>query len=299
MREFSSLSLSTPFMHFNTQTDQPAFWLLSQYLLNEFQLAQMHETGMACDRDTEYLHQYRVSLRRCRSLLAILQDCYRSRSVDLLLQQFKALMEPTGKLRDLDVFLDPKSHDPIRFEMLNPLRPQVQLERNQAFEWFSVWLKSNEYRALKQATFTSLIECAQHPTHLGLEDVHAVTTEKWTQHQKKLRKSMGNIHADSADDDIHTVRIACKKMRYLTDFAFALHIELKPNLPLKKLKQLQTELGAFNDSACQIVFCRDHLAPLQCDGETAEAIQSFIDHTMASHQHNKQRIIRLLNRLSG
>ncbi|QTH11014.1 CHAD domain-containing protein, partial [Vibrio fluvialis] len=90
----------------------PAFWLFSQYLVNEFQLAQLYEPGVLRDQESEYLHQYRVSLRRCRSLLSIMAGLYQNKPVSLLLQQLKTLMEPTGKIRDLDVFLNPQSHDP-------------------------------------------------------------------------------------------------------------------------------------------------------------------------------------------
>lgn len=108
MREFSPLTLSNPITQLSNEPGTPAFWLFSQYLVNEFQLAQLYEPGVLRDQQSEYLHQYRVSLRRCRSLLSIMAGLYQSKPVSLLLQQFKTLMEPTGKVRDLDVFINPQ-----------------------------------------------------------------------------------------------------------------------------------------------------------------------------------------------
>ncbi|ELM6619774.1 CHAD domain-containing protein [Vibrio fluvialis] len=297
MREFSPLTLSNPITQLNNEPGTPAFWLFSQYLVNEFQLAQLYEPGVLRDQESEYLHQYRVSLRRCRSLLSIMAGLYQSKPVSLLLQQFKTLMEPTGKVRDLDVFINPQSHDAAIFAKLTPLLPFVQTERAQAFELLTLWLKGKEYRELKQATYASLLDCAQHPSDMGFGDIAEFAQTQWNEHHKRLLKRIDKVDAHSSDEAIHNVRIAGKKVRYLADFGLAFKLNTRSGLSLKKLKQLQTELGEFNDTASQIVFCRDHLAPLQYEVQTSGAIAEFIEHTLERHKQNKQRILHSLHKL--
>ncbi len=42
----------------------------------EFQHAKRHERGIIRDDNSEFLHQYRVALRRCRALISLLKSLF-------------------------------------------------------------------------------------------------------------------------------------------------------------------------------------------------------------------------------
>lgn len=298
MHPFSPLTLPAPIQQQRCDTDAPAHWIVSQYLLSEFQFALLHEPGIVQDKDTEYLHQYRVSLRKCRSLLAILAPLYQPQTVTKLKKQLQVIMEPSGLVRDLDVFLAPQSHPESLRETLTPLLPVIAAKRARVFHRFSDWLQSDEYQHLKQQIFTNMIDCAQHPAKPGLSSITSIGTYYLGKQNKKLFKTSHRLHSNSPDKEIHKLRICCKKLRYLSTFCLALGIApATPSLTPGQLKRLQTELGEFNDTSCQLEFCHAHLAPLKQQPESARAIATFIAHAHHQHQVSKQRLLRNLNRL--
>ncbi len=61
----------------------------------------------------------------------------------------------------------------------------------------------------------------------------------------------GKITADTPDDDVHDLRIQCKKLRYAMEFFVPLFPENLIKQRIKDLKQLQDNLGRFNDYVVQ------------------------------------------------
>ena len=57
------------------------------------------------DYDTEFLHDYRVSLRKVRSVLSLFKGIFSPEDIARLKQDFAFLMQETNTLRDLDVYL--------------------------------------------------------------------------------------------------------------------------------------------------------------------------------------------------
>ena len=53
------------------------------------------------------------------------------------------------------------------------------------------------------------------------------------------------------DEDLHNLRIDCKKLRYLLEFFTSLFPKTQMKLLIKQLKQLQDNLGDFNDLSVQ------------------------------------------------
>ncbi|QXO16436.1 CHAD domain-containing protein [Vibrio ostreae] len=293
MTLFSPLTLPVPAKQLRCEDDTPVCWLLSQYLLNEFQYALLHEPGILEDRDPEYLHQYRVSLRRCRSMLAIFAVVYPPQAVTKLRQQLKVMMEPSGLLRDLDVFTDPDSHPESLSTILSELLPVVTAKRSRVFQRFSHWIESDEYQHITQQIFTRFIDCAQHPTQAGLKSLHSVAAYHLEKQTRKLLKSSRRIKPGSTDEEIHKLRIGCKKLRYLNDFCRAVGITTAEQSLIEQaqLKHWQSELGKFNDTSSQLHFCLTHLSPLQTNTKTVQAVDAFVKHSREQHHASKQQVL--------
>jgi hypothetical protein len=64
-----------------------------------------NEAGLREDLDTEFLHTYRVALRRTRSLLGQIKDVFPADRVEYFREEFRWLGAVTGPTRDLDVLM--------------------------------------------------------------------------------------------------------------------------------------------------------------------------------------------------
>ena len=78
----------------------------TQAIITTFiQTARHNEKGVVADYDTEFLHDYRVSLRKVRSVLSLFKGVYSLEDTVHLMKDFSSLMQKTNGLRDLDVYL--------------------------------------------------------------------------------------------------------------------------------------------------------------------------------------------------
>ncbi len=70
-----------------------------------FSSLQRNEAGVLADLDSEFLHDFRVAVRRTRSALAQIKDVLPQKAVDAFRDEFAWLGQITGPTRDLDVYL--------------------------------------------------------------------------------------------------------------------------------------------------------------------------------------------------
>ena len=85
--------------------DEPAFQVASDIMAAYLPAARVNEKGIVNDIDTEFLHDYRIALRKIRSVLSLFKGVYSDEQTADLKARFAALMAKTGTLRDLDVYL--------------------------------------------------------------------------------------------------------------------------------------------------------------------------------------------------
>jgi hypothetical protein len=95
-------SLSSPPLQAAESIKAATFQQLQCYLA----CARSNEHGIRQDLDPECLHEYRVNLRRIRSLLGLLKEVLDNDARKQLGYRFADLMRPTNALRDLDVMLE-------------------------------------------------------------------------------------------------------------------------------------------------------------------------------------------------
>ena len=91
--------------HFELQPDEPAEQAVTRMAARMLQLARHQEQGIIADTDTEFLHQYRVNIRKVRSLISLFRKSLTAERCQLLKPALKSLGSRTNRLRDLDVFL--------------------------------------------------------------------------------------------------------------------------------------------------------------------------------------------------
>ncbi len=246
---------------------QNAVKRLLAYLVGVMRL---NEDGIRQDIDIEFLHDFRVSVRRSRSLLSQVKGVFDMQTAAKLQADLRTLGQLTGRLRDLDVYLLMQSH----YEMLvpEPLRPGVtrlfsSLKAKRSNELIKLVeaLASAEY-----ADIFAFLENFQRKDHdaasaPGNALVPVVDTAKKVifKRFRKIIKSGSKITTTTPDEKIHSLRIECKKLRYLLEFFASLFPAKEVKALIKELKILQDNLGTFNDLSVQQDFLFDYLKTIR------------------------------------
>jgi len=245
---------------------EPAFQAANDIIRTFLGVAARNEAGVIADIDTEFLHDYRVSLRRIRSVLSLFKGVYSDAQTSALKAVFSGLMAPTGRLRDLDVYLLEKD---IYFNLIpdslhvgaQALFARFETERKAELTRLSRRFRSKIY----QQQMAELAALFNTPEKL----VQGIEAERgaydyacrliWKRYRKVCKLARA-ITDTTPDDDVHALRIHCKKLRYLMEFFAPLFDRRAFKAMIRPLKKLQDNLGLFNDYSVQ-----------------QEALQTFIE----------------------
>lgn len=227
--------------------------------------------GTKEDIDSEFLHDFRVAIRRTRSALSQIKNVFEAEDVEKYKQAFAWLGSITGPTRDLDVFL--LSYTDYRDSL--PIRLQPDLE---PFQQFLVTHQEVEQKSLRRRLsnrkFYKLLEeweafldhdVTADAVNAG-RPVTIVARERIWRMYKKVRKEGRAITADSPDEDLHELRKNCKKLRYLIEFFSSLFPAKKIKPLIKALKQLLDNLGEFNDISVQVDHIEDYARQMTDEG---------------------------------
>jgi len=208
-----------------------------------------NEDGIRRNLDVEFLHDYRVSLRRARSLLAQIKKVFPRTALEKVRGDLKSLAQRSNEVRDLDVVL---------------------LRRAAAWRELVSFMDSEEYRE----RFARLQGFLREPPWSG-ECVNAGLPIVQTagrairKSYRKILESRDVISSNAPPERIHRLRISCKKLRYLLEFFVSLYPQRRTDSLVRRLKKLQNYLGAYNDYTQQIGLVRRYLATLSPEDSVA------------------------------
>nr|WP_319491127.1 CHAD domain-containing protein [uncultured Desulfobacter sp.] len=235
----------------------PARQSLCTIVQTFLQVTRQNEPGLIDDLDTEFLHQWRVSLRKVRSVLTLFKGVVDTETLDRLKLDFKEIMQDTNMMRDRDVYLLSKDDyfalvPPQAHPGLGVLFDLLQQDRDEAYGKVKAMLKSKEYK--KQ--IKSIQKLFENPKALPKGPKADAPSKVFAgdlvlKRYKKVCKLAKNITEKTPDETIHELRIQCKKLRYLIESAQPLFDDMSVKKLLKTLKGLQDHLGSFNDQSVQ------------------------------------------------
>ena len=228
--------------------------------------ARANEKGLVADYDTEFLHDYRVSLRKVRSVLSLFKGVYKKEETEVLKKDFASIMQQTNALRDLDVYLLNKLHyfsliPADAHEGLAILFAYLFEQRNMEHIRVSKMMRSKIYKQeinRLDALFADGASPVAGPK--GKEYSLKFASRLIFNRYDKVCRIARKIDAQTEDSAIHQLRINCKKLRYLMEFFSPLFSEEKMKTLIKALKLLQDNLGNFNDYSVQQKFLRHILS---------------------------------------
>src|SRR5450631_734441 len=259
--------------------DAAAAALLTR-VLNDF-LATMRENlpGLLDDVDTEFLHDFRVAVRRTRATLKLgrpaLPEVMRSRWEPA----FKSLGDLTTPVRDLDVYqldLPSMSHwlvtaDPTD---LDPLATHLARRRAVARRELVSSLKSAKFRRLVMHWAEQLAWLQEQPEGPDRKPLSAGRLADRSISKAHARVARGGalIGADSPADDLHGLRKRCKELRYALEVFAPLIDHAARRRAVADLKGLQDVLGRFQDSEVQRHAMREIAEEMMAEGTTAGAV---------------------------
>jgi CHAD domain-containing protein len=245
--------------------EESAFQAANDIIKAYIDVARLNEPGIMADLDTEFLHDYRVALRKIRSVLSLFKGVYSEDQTLALKTAFSDLMAPTGRMRDLDVYLLEKDHyfDLLPDQLHDGLTAMFDMfakERNAQLAAMTERLQSDAYAQ----EVTALKKLFAKPRKLERgpnADLHAhdyACALIWKRYRKVCKIASG-IDDSTHDDEVHELRIHCKKLRYLMEFFAPLFPKKDIKALIKPLKKLQDNLGLFNDYSVQQVSLQDFL----------------------------------------
>jgi CHAD domain-containing protein len=220
-----------------------------------------NEVGIKADADIEFLHEYRVAVRRTRSALSQIRNVFPSEKTEHFKREFQTLGRRTNDLRNLDVFLTTETGYRAKLpgdmrEDIAPLFDYLRSRRSEALALVVAGFESESY-----SQFLDEWDCfLQQP--IGENDPGNALAPIIKLARGRIDRQYRNIVRDGAyalehteDKLLHALRIECKKLRYLLEFFAGLFPPEDVAPLLKALKRLQDNLGALADLSDQ----RDYL----------------------------------------
>lgn len=254
---------------------------LALVLVQLTQHARQYETGIRQDTDTEFLHQYRVNLRKARSLLSLMKKAFEPDQYRLLKSALRGLAAPTGTLRDLDVFaLDKAQYASLLPDSLragiDALGHHLAQERSSAQRNLRTWLDSADYVAAIRACLTELQRPPRSATRLSQRPIQDVVSARALARYRRIASLGRRIDQHTPDEAIHALRIECKKLRYLLECFAELYTPARIQTVIRDLKGLQDILGQFNDCAVQQEFLLNQLQAPGCTATTSAAVGGLV-----------------------
>lgn len=203
--------------------------------------------------DTEALHDFRVALRRTRSVLRAYRP-WLGRIPRKLRRHLRALARATNVARDTEVMMD----------WLRVERRKIRNPHRAGFVWLQALLGKRyeascaeitrevlkEFSAMEDRLRASLTPIANADREAPAPSYAVITADLIRQHAAELAEHLEDI--DSVDDAgaIHAARIRGKRLRYLIE-------PLANELPaaekiIARMKQFQDRFGVLCDAFVQV-----------------------------------------------
>ena len=246
------------------RVDDPVAKLAYRYLLDRYETVLRHEPQAWEGLEPEGVHQMRVATRKIRAAFRSFKDVFPSASRKHFGREFKWVAAALGGVRDTDVYKGnfpycmaelPQEDQIFLADCRQHIFDQWQLRRSELLEC----LNSDRYEQLKRG-FAELLQHGlssaepQSAPSLTIGDASRKTIRK--QYNKVVRNGRV-IKRDSPDEALHTLRIDCKRLRYLFEFFRPIHGS-SLNRFIKRLKKLQDVLGEFQDTRVATQQLRAH-----------------------------------------
>jgi CHAD domain-containing protein len=239
------------------QADMDADRVLQSILSRLLQVMEVNEDGIIKDIDCEFLHDFRIAVRRTRSIIGSIKNVFKPESLKRFKADFAWLGDVTGPARDLDVHLLDFEHyrNMLPDNMCNDITPLRELminERRIAYDALKKALRSQRYRKLKNDWRVFLQQSSPQLESGNAQNsiLQVANTSIWRAYKHTLKKGT-HLNAKAPSVAFHDERKECKKLRYLLEFFRKLYPKKELRKLIKALEDIQDQLGKFQDLEVQ------------------------------------------------
>ena len=213
-----------------------------------------NEAGILQDIDSEFLHDFRVAVRRTRAALGQIKKVFPEPVTRRFREDFAYLGRITNRVRDLDVYLLHRA----AYQAMLPehLRPHIEpvfvalrQQRTQALHRLRRQLRAQKVEAILQRWADFLAQP-------GIDSVTApdagrpiieVARQRLEKKHHAMIKLGRRLHHGADDQQLHALRIEAKKLRYLLEFFVSLFPGEATTALIQHLKAVQDHLGRLHD----------------------------------------------------
>ena len=211
--------------------------------------------AIGTDGRPEAIHQARVATRRLRSALSIYAGV--APSLTPLAEPVRICAARLGAVRDWDVFLagtgarliEASGNDP----RIAPLLRASTRKRDAAAAELSTYLASPEFRRLEidLGAATALRTWERHPDPAVTAPTTPFAASVLTRRLRRARRRARAIRTLPVEA-LHELRKDCKRLRYAAEFFAPAFPGRSTKLFLRRLTDLQEQLGHLNDAAASV-----------------------------------------------
>lgn len=281
----------------------PAADFLLAHLRDGLRLARLYEKGTRDDVDTECLHQYRVHLRRVRSLTSegllwqLVPEWVRLKNL------LRTLQQKTNELRDLDVLLleFPDLQAALPWDeglKLEGWKQTLARRRLAEFRRVRAWLKSEDYTAILAEVERLFDDLGRFGEPWTMAEWSTAVCARSAKGLKKCLVALGQAPADEA---LHELRIRAKRLRYVLDTLGFLGPPGLVKPLIGRLKQSQEGLGRFQDRSILLGRLKAELQNVRQDHSVADpvALGMLAGVLVANHGAQKARALEDAHRLGS
>jgi CHAD domain-containing protein len=219
------------------------------------ELLEANEPGLRADVDTEFLHDFRVAVRRTRSLLGQIRQVLPNDVVEHFSTEFSWLGRLTGPPRDLDVLVLTLRHrggeltaadNQALTDALGRVQQQERERLVQALDGDRYRTLLSQWKAFLERPVPAKPDAANARASLA-----SVVSRRAWKLSRRIACAGETIDVQTPAEELHRLRIDAKKLRYLVDVTPTFYDTSDLACVLDALKKLQRVLGDFNDADVQ------------------------------------------------
>lgn len=207
--------------------------------------------GTLDDLDSEFLHEFRVAIRRTRSVLGFAKNVMTDHTRESFRREFAWLAGVTGPVRDLDVYVlewdravGHLAHD--RTAELRPVLLHLQRHRRSAFHGLVGDLRSDRARRLLAEWPAALTDLEPSPD--ADRPLRQIVAGRIVTAHRTVIANGRRIDAASPAEALHDLRKDAKKLRYAVECFGGLLPNGGRKAFVRQLKDLQDNLGRHQDA---------------------------------------------------
>jgi len=234
---------------------EPAFEAFRRVLANLAGEVDANYEGTIGNVDPEFLHDFRVAVRRTRSVLAQGKGVLPTEVRGRFREEFGWLGAATGPARDLDVYLIEWDSYVAPLEQdvaaaLKPLLEHVDHQRLNEHVALAMLLRSSRYLDLMGA-WRDWLAAPAGEQHLGVDapaPIGEVAARRIGVANDRLVARGRKIGPDTPAEELHELRKDAKKLRYLLECFGAVLPPSGRKAFVQRLKALQDNLGEHQDT---------------------------------------------------